>query len=622
MIRLFQGLETPASIEDAYSKARAQAERGRWDDSLRTLLGALSVHQAREQSYAAVVVLLTEALERMGEPRLALSAAWYSGDSNKQKQLLERAPPVDRARTWMAWAASDGGDRSRLYTRAAEELERAGLLVRAAVCFERARDPGRARALWSRLADRIDSARADRYAAGLCRFNLARMCRELGDARGARDATIAAVHRLEEAADRFESVGQRERAFDCYHVLIEIGSLTDTFEHVLEGSVNAIRILSEDNLRYHALRLYEHAIKLASFAAEDTAAASLAREMTDYARRQGLHRIAARGTLTQASLWNDVARRTRERNGPTHLVENALVAGLLAQAEAGQYQSVGRLYAELAALDLESSRQQHYARAARRYVDAQDAAIDPGLMEERLGEHVGPPDVWHVDLIEWEESGSAAEACADVLLDTSEDTDRVTRRASLVGRLAAIAAEGASAGEDTSAKVTLADQLAPIALYGLLSPLEALFGSDRSEVRVAAVRALSRYYYKRTFVTLERALIDPNAAVVKEAVNAIDRLRFDHAYDPLARIYRTSQKADVRLAALKSIARIDALEAAELVLGVLDHGGPAERDVVTTALKAGRGNRFVEAARAAYPEASEELKARLSDILRARGIVL
>ncbi|MCL4756431.1 MAG: HEAT repeat domain-containing protein [Myxococcales bacterium] len=622
MIRLFEKLSAPGSIEDAYSKARQQAERGRWGDALETLLASLLVSHAREQSYSAAVMLLTDALERAGEHRAALSAAWYTGDVSHQTKLLERVPAVDRARTFMSWAEADASQRAKHFKRAAGELEQAGQLARAAVCNERANDVNAARALWSRLAQLVDSARSDRYAAGLCRFNLARMCRLANDARGAREATMAAVHRLEEAADRFESMGQRERAFDCYHVLIEIGSATDTFEHVLEGCVNAIRVLTEDNLRYHALRLYEHAIKLASFAGEHSAAATLCREMTDYARRQGLHRVASRGTLTQAELWASVAEQTAKRQGPTNLVENALVAGLLAQAEAGQYTKVGQIYSQLAALDVESSRREHYARAAKRYTDARDTPIDASLRDERLGEHVGPPDVWHVDLLEWEARGSASEACANVLLDPSEDSDRITRRTALVARLAALGAENAPPGQAAKAQSIVAEQLAPIGLYGVLSPLETLYGSDLPGVRLAAVRALSRYYYKRTFITLERALVDPDPGVVKEAVAALERLRFDHAFDPLSRIYRSSTRLDARLAALRSIARIDALEAAELVLGVLEHGGPEERQVVADALKAGRGNRFVEVARAAFPDASRELKATLSDVLRARGLSL
>jgi HEAT repeat protein len=536
--------------------------------------------------------------------------------------LVEKVPPIDRARTYAARAEREPGQRRERFRAAAGELERSGLLARSALYCEKAEDIPAARALWSRLSQRIDSERRDRYAAGLARFNVARMCKIAEDARGAHEATVAAVHRLEEAADRFESMGQRERAFDCYHVLIEVGQISDTFEHVLEGCVNAIRILSEDHLRFHSLRLYEHAITLAEFANEHSAAATLAREMTAYARRQGLGRIATRGTLKQAELWGRVAENVQKRSGPTHMVENALVASLLCNAELGQYREVGRLYQQLSELDLESTRKEHYARAVKRYLDARHSPLDASLGDERLGEHVGPPDVWHVDLMEWEEKGDAAEACANVLLDPSDDSDRVTRRTALVGRLAALAAHAAKPEDASFALQTLATFLAPIGLYGLLASIESLYEKPAPEVRLASIKALSRYYYKRSFVTLERAIGDADSSVVEEAISALERLRFDHAFDPLARIHRGAQNPSARLAALRAITKIDAVEAAELVLGVLEHGSPEEREAALTGLRAARGNRFLEAARAAYGGASPRLKKSLDEVLRSKGMTV
>jgi tetratricopeptide (TPR) repeat protein len=621
VIELFARLTADGNIESLYEQGRRLAGQRRWDGAIELLATALLLTHSREESYAPVCALLRDAFAASGDARSALSLSWYAADRDHQRELFAHVPPIDRARTLAQWAAAAPPARkAELYAQAARELEEAGLLARAAIFYERADDVNAARALWSRLAQLLDSQRADMYAAGLARFNLARMNGVAGDARAAREATVAAVHSLEEAADRFESMGQRERAFDCYHVLIAIGELSRTFEHVLEGSVNAIRILSEDNLRYHALRLYEHAIRLAERAGESSAAATIAREMADYARKQGLGRIALRGVLLQAKLWHTVAEQTIERGGPAQLAENAYVASLLASAEAGQYARVGAIYRQLGELGLHPARSQAYARSARRYAGASDGALDRGQLEQRLGEHVPPPDVWHVDLIEWEERGNAAEACADVLLDPDEESDRITRRSALVGRLVALAAERTPAARSARAAVVVADYLAPIGLYGLLAPLEASFARPEPEVRQAAIRALSRYFYKRTFVTLEQALRDSDRSVVQEATAALERLRFDHAFDPLARIYRTAPRPEARLAALKAIARIDVVEAAELLLGALEHGGPGERETAIAALKLARGGRFVETARAALPQASEQLKRSLAEILRSRGI--
>jgi hypothetical protein len=620
VIELFERLTAEGNIESLYEQGRRLVGQRRWDGAIEVLSTALLLTHSREESYAPACALLRDAFAASGDPRSALSLSWYSPDHAYQRELFAHVPPIDRARTLAHWAAASPTRRAELYVQAARELEQAGLLARAAIFYERAEDVKSARTLWSRLAQLLDSKRGDMYAAGLARFNLARMNRLAGDERAAREATVAAVHSLEEAADRFESMGQRERAFDCYHVLIAIGELSRTFEHVLEGSVNAIRILSEDNLRYHALRLYEHAIRLAERASESSAAATIAREMADYARKQGLGRIALRGVLMQAKLWQTVAEQTLERGGSPQLAENAYVASLLASAEAGQYARVGATYRRLGELGLDHARSEAYARSARRYAGATDGALDRGQLDERLGEHVPPPDVWHVDLIEWEEQGNASEACADVVLDPEEESDRITRRSALVGRLVALAAERAPAASAARAAVVVADYLAPIGLYSLLAPLEASFRRPEPEVRLASVRALSHYFYKRTFVTLEQALRDPEPAVVQEATAALERLRFDHAFDPLARIYRTAPRPEARLAALKAIARIDVVEAAELLLGALEHGGPGERETTVAALKLARGSRFVELARAALPQASEPLKRSLAEILRSRGL--
>jgi hypothetical protein len=620
MIELYARLEADAEIDELFDAAKSHRRGRRIEAAIAALCSALLHTHAREEAYTRVADLLCDLFAQQGKAREALTLAWYLDDPQRQNQLLDMVPAADRARTYGLWAESDPKRGALFHRRGAAELEKAGLLVRAAIYYENARDIAAARALWSRLAQMLDVRRGEHYAAGLARFNLARTSREAGDERSAREATVAAVHRLEEAADRFESIGQRERAFDCYHVLIAVGELSGTFEHVLEGSVNAIRILSEDNLRYHALRMYEQALSAADKAREHAAAATLAREMTEYARKQGFGAIGARGTQRQAELWERAAQAMLDRQGPIELVENALVASLLASAEAGQYTRVGAIYRRLEELDLGASRKAHYARAAARYASVHDAPLESGGGDARLGTHVAPPDVWHVDLLEWEEHGSAVEACADVVLQPEDQNDRITRRSALFARLVALAVENAAPAEQARARVVLAGHLASVGLYALLSPLERLFESDERQVRSAVVAALSRYFYKRTFVTLEKALRDPDREVVGEATAALDRLRFEHAFDPLARIYRTATRNEVRLAALKTLARIDVIEAAELLLASLEQGGPEERDAAIKALTAARGARFVEVARMAYPQATPRLRAAIDQVLRARGL--
>lgn len=621
LIDLFAHLTAEGDLEELVGRARSVL-RSRPDQALELLLGALLHTHAREEPYLVATQLASRLLAERGQPRMALTVAWYGAQPAEQERWLAAVPAIDRARTRVHWAAGDERGGRQHYRQAAAELEQEGHLARAAVYYEKARELDRARALWARLAQRLETRETEAYAAGLACFNQARQSKGLDDRVGMRAATVAAVHRLEVAADRFEAIGQRERAFDCYHVLVAIGQLSGELEHVLEGCVNAIRILAEDNLRFHALRLYDHAIQLAETSGELSAAATLAREMTQYAHQHGLARIAKRATLRQSHLWRRVGRENADRRGPPQLSENAYLASLLAAAELEQYDRVGELFWELAQLDIDPGRQEHYVRATRRYEGVPNAPLDLQGADDRLGEHVAPPDVWHVDLLEWEAAGSAVEACADVLLDPDGQDDRVTRRSALVARLVALAAESSPTARREEADVLLAGYLAPVGLYELLAPLERLAASQHAPVRAAAVRALSRYFYKRTFITLEKALSDPDPRVATEATAAVERLRFDHAVDPLARIYRTSPSAQARLAALKALACVDVGDAAELVLAVLDHGGPEEQQTALTALRASRGDQFLAAARAVYPGASVRLRAAIDDVLRHRGASL
>lgn len=614
------------SLQELREDARAAAARGDMERARVALIGALGDTKVREEEYVAATRELRDILMNYGDFRGALTLDWYSGNDRGQKDLLGRVPPIDRARTILAWAerAEDPGRKQSLYANAADEYESAGLVARAAIARERGGDLYRARALWSRLAQLITGSGGDFYAAGLARFNLARTSLRTGEAAAAREAVVSSVHLLEEAADRYETVGQRERAFDCYQVLIAIGRESGEFEHVLEGYVNVIRILREDHLRYYALQSYEEALSAAEKQKEVSAAATLAREMSAYARKEGLSAVANFATFAQARLWQEVADAALGRGSPPSIAENALLAAVMSLGDVGQYNRVGHVYDKLATLDIEEARKKHYAKARKRYIDAQDARIDSQPLPAHLRHEVGFPDVWHVDLVEWEQRGSAAEAAGDVILEPSGWAE-VTRRRALLARLTALIIDAQEQqapgrGANTQLYITLAEQLALVELYTILSPLERLFHRPEPLVRVAVVRALSRFLYKRTFITLRDALSDADPTVVQESAKAVEDLRFPHAFDPLARIYRESQVPSVRASAVRALAHIDTLEAAELLLSIIEHDGRDEQKAAVDSLKKARGMKFIDIAKNALPGLSSEAsKTAVREILRARG---
>ncbi len=608
-------------LDDLYSlreRARHAVARGDLDDATDALMTAAQQTHIAEHDYLSVLRPLEDVFAKRGDFRSALTVNWYVAPTDRDGwkrayAMMKNTPPVDRARTLAAAGEMPA---------AAQEMEEAGLVAAAAIFREKAADFQGARALWSRLAQ-VTMGGADAYNAALVQFNLARCAKQCKDTRQSREAIVAAVRLLEEAADHFESVGQRERAFDCFQVLIQIGREGGMFEDVLEGFVNCIRILREDHLKYFALQYFEDALTAAKEKGEFSAAATLAREASEYSRSLGMGSASAHYTIVQAQLWQDVSHRQLARGAPPEIAENALLAAILAFGEVGQFARVGALYGELAGMDLEPSRKSHYARAARRYVGVNDEGIDSAPLPAHLRQENHFPDVWHVDLIEWEQRGSASEACADVLLD--KRWPDLIRRKALLARLTAFATEHPAALDDggpaaTSARVRLAEQLAQLQLYAVLSPLETLFMRAERPVKVAVLTAMQTLLFKRSFITVRAALRDPDPAVVGQAAKAVESLYFQHAFDPLSRIVRESATPSVRASALRALAKVDTIEAAEFLLGILEHGAPGDRHAALESLKRSRGARFLELAKASFPTSTPDVQAALRDVLRARGV--
>jgi len=212
----------------------------------------------------------------------------------------------------------------------------------------------------------------------------------------------------------------------------------------------------------------------------------------------------------------------------------------------------------------------------------------------------------------------------------------IIRRKAMLARLTAFAveprpADGSAAGAasrtpddasqaTTAIRVRLCEQLAQLGLYGVLSPLEKLFTRPERPVRVAVLAAMQMLFFKRSFVTVRAALRDSDAAVVEQAERATEALTFPHAFDPLSRIVRESARPQARASALRALAKVDTPEAAEFLLGVLEHGAPQDRVATLEGLKRSRAARFIEVARAAMPTATPEVQGALKDILRTRGI--
>jgi len=451
------------------------------------------------------------------------------------------------------------------HAEAARVLSDSGHPALAAVELEAARDLPGARTQWERVLAH-PRLRGLPYETALAHFNLGETLLRLKDDSAAdRELTIT-QRMLEELADEFESRGERERAFDCYGILLRLGKDTGSFENVAEGYMNSIRILAADDQKFYVLQYYEDFLEYAAERKELHAAAMLAREAADYSLKAGL--VYDRGYLRRAAeLWGDAARQNEAAGGPADLSENAYHAGIDAASSLGDLALCGRFYAALAVLALPQKKRDRYAVLARRYATARTDDAAAVTFPENLRRAGAYQDVWRQDLIEWELEGEPAAVLARLVVDRT-DHARFSR---LALRALLLAAEPGFSWEAPQAASDLAVALGRIQVYEVLRPLERLYEHPSPQVRAAVMVGVAQVYCKRSFGLVRKGLADPSAPVHDEALRALRGLKFRDGFDPLSRIFRESTDEAVRRAALDTIAAIGSPDSAMFLIDALRH---------------------------------------------------
>lgn len=403
------------------------------------------------------------------------------------------------------------------------------------------------------------------YVRSLVYFNLGYSSVLAGEEDGQRHLVVA-QRLLEEAADKFETEGLRERAFDCYQLLLEVGRRSVAFENLAEGYLNCIRVLKEDNLKYYVLQFYEDFVRQAFVRGEFQAAASLYREAGEYSLRMGMpyERYYLR---LSAQTWVRSAKQFMEDQRPAEMAENGYLAAIECFNAIGDYPSIGEAYGEVAALPLSKRRRERYQEIALRYTHARSTGEMEQSVPDYLRQAHAYPEIWSMDLIEWERDGDARSTCASVIGDRRYP-DVVRRRALKV--YLHCADRGVDSLED---RAWVARSLGDLQIYSVLGPLERLFESGEAVVQQGVMRALRVLFFKRSFAVLRKGLQSTFSPVQQAAMDALARLRFTHAFDPLVRIFRQFDNVEIRRVALSSIGRIPTIEAGDFLIEVLRHEG-------------------------------------------------
>ena len=561
------------SIETTADQAEAMLQQGKWIEAERHYRELIGQTHVINYEYDDWLRRLGEIYRHLGRPREAAFVYLYlhyfdmaRGNLGGEQHVALRARLAELDKKW--------GEAAQLY-------QQARLPVHAAVAFERAKQYPEAAASWKVLVHAPGLGQRP-YEAALVHFNYGLAAVRLDAASAeARRALIESQRKLEQVADDFEQAGELERAFDCFQILLKLGKESAQFENLAEGYVNCIRVLREDNLKFYVLQYYEDFIKLALERGELHAAATLYQEAAAFAARAGLpydRHYQHKSALT----WMRCADKFVETGVPVQMVENALLAAASQHSAVGDYPAVRECFDKLAGLELPDRAKKRFATIAQRYRGLAAPPVElPGLPDYLKQQHAYA-DIWFVDLLEWEMDGDPYAVAASIVGDLKYPNG--IRRRALVVLLTLADAQARRAEGNPETLEHVAGLLGELQSYAALSPLEKLFAAGDPVIRQAAVRALRFLYFKRSFVIVRKALVDPDPQVREAALVAIDGLHFPHAFNPLARIYRESNDPRVRASALKSIGQIQTVEAGEFLVMVLRQEAGTLREVAYAAL--------------------------------------
>jgi len=575
---------------------------------LNALWAALGQAHLEEGEYRDLLMRARNLLQSIGAVRGAGAASLFMGDWDHARQCAANTPE-DLA--YIAMVQKD-------FRLAAQNFEEADLLAHAAFALFDAGDFPRSRAMWKRVCERAER-KANLYVAGLALYNLSRVCSALKDEVAARRYAIQSIHRLERAADAYELSGQRERAFDCFLVVMAIGR-EGGFENLAEGYLGCIRILAGDQLRHYVVQYYEDFLRLATERGEHHAAGTLYREAADYSRDNGLPYAAYyRGQAGEAYIR--AAESLEAAGASAEMVENSLAAAIDCFNALGLWSRIRSVYEILSGLELSEKRRSRYLQLAARVGAIRDVEAKVVGVPDHLRVSVPYPEVWRSDVIEWEQGGDPAATMMQVAVDPKVPSFS-RRRAQTCVLFQRAYKEGATLGLPLQMGSELLSRLAElignVETWESLAPLEALFEDGDYLVRTSCIDAVGRLYFKRSFQLISRGVEDDNAQVRASSIQAITSLFFPHAYEPLVRIFRSSQDIAVQTAAIRSLGKIRSSEAVDALLEALRESSSSLHEVIVDLLVRSEVRTAPEQIRAELDLSTGLTRSNLEKVLRAR----
>lgn len=517
-------------------------------------------------------------------PVISRLSLWAQGFVHFYKGEFDRAFSA-----WEKWRYKGVGEAFILKAlnkqlEAGERFFELELYALSGVEYEKGGDYRRAKLSWEKFIQKYFSS-APTYILGLSYFNLGRVMLKGGDKGESIKFIMQAIELLEEAADGFEALGLRDRAFDCYQVIKAIGEVTESFENIAEGYFNAIRVLKQDNLKYYALKHYEDFYRIALDYREFHAGAAIMEEASRFCENNSLPYTASYKYRSGLS-WIKAGEELIKSGQSPYLAENAFLAAVDCFNSLGMMGQVGECYHRLSNLPLEKEKIDRYSKL---YQEMKDNVIEdsfpPNIDLSFLQKFEPYPEVWNFDTVEWEMKGDLLLVVLDILSDKRMPT--VSRRyGMIVGILLCEFSEPLEVIYD------ILEALCATRSYNVLSVIESLFETyiNYNELVSAIIERLPLLPFKRSFNLIFKALRllekdYSNKRLYRAILNAIRGLSIGLALDQLIKIFYNYGVPPIREAVISSIGRIINPDATEFLLLIYKSCDYNEKRIIERALQ-------------------------------------
>lgn len=410
-----------------------------------------------------------------------------------------------------------------------------------------------------------EGKKASRYFRGLAFINLGEIHLERKDRPKGMRYLAEANQLLEEQANLEEKKGQRKEAYRCYQAILHLGVVAQSYEALMEGGLNCVRLSKENNERFTVMRQYYDLIRHSEALEEWHAAAELYQEAGDYATRVSF--IYGGWFWVEAGkAWLRVAQNHLERGAPIELAENALVSSGNCFNHTGHLEGLLSAYGTLASLELPSKSQEKYQRImAYLHEDSNADEIKPPAFPDHFKQPQQVGEFWWHHLLQLDLAQNATDILAELLAETGQAW-QVQRRRAMVFLIRHQRHEKAAQNISLDLLYLLVQINHPLAF----TPIQYFWDHGDIETKISLLSESARHFKFPQLLDLTvKGLNERQPALREAAIKSIGAIHFPQALDGLVELANNQVNLDIKKACYLSMAKIGTDAATEFLLDIM-----------------------------------------------------